>query len=67
MLEFQTAAEGQLAQLTRDLLLELSQKKRFYTQWKQDWVMWEEYGDAAHLCKETIHVAKDQGVLLKNT
>lgn len=59
---------GQKAILAnKNLLLELSQKKKSYAQWKQDWVTWEEYSDAAHLCREKIHVAKDQLVLLENT
>ncbi|GAB0204308.1 mitochondrial enolase superfamily member 1 [Grus japonensis] len=49
-----------LAWLNRDLLLELRQKKKVYACWKQGQATWEDYRDAARLCREKIRVAKAQ-------
>ncbi|GAB0208000.1 mitochondrial enolase superfamily member 1 [Grus japonensis] len=48
------------AWLSRDLLLELRLKKKVYGCWKQGQATWEDYRDAARLCREKIHAAKAQ-------
>ncbi|GAB0207904.1 mitochondrial enolase superfamily member 1 [Grus japonensis] len=48
------------AWLNRDLLLELRRKKKVYACWKQGQATWEDYRDAAHLCREKIRAAKAQ-------
>ncbi|GAB0180024.1 hypothetical protein GRJ2_000467700 [Grus japonensis] len=48
------------AWLNRDLLLELRWKKKVYACWKQGQAMWEDYRDAARLCREKIRAAKAQ-------
>ncbi|GAB0181631.1 mitochondrial enolase superfamily member 1 [Grus japonensis] len=52
--------KGRKAWLNRDLLLELRRKKKVYACWKQGQATWEDYRDAANLCREKIHVAKAQ-------
>ena len=46
------------AWLSRDLLLELRQKRKVYGHWKQGQVPWEDYRDAVRHCREKIRVAK---------
>ncbi|GAB0205816.1 hypothetical protein GRJ2_003047200 [Grus japonensis] len=48
------------AWLNRDLLLELRRKKKVYACWKQGQATWEDYRDAARLCREKIRAAKAQ-------
>ncbi|KFM05399.1 hypothetical protein AS27_15836, partial [Aptenodytes forsteri] len=46
------------AWLSRDLLVKLKGKKEMHRQWKQGQVSWEEYGDAARLCRDGVRKAK---------
>jgi len=47
-----------LAWLSRDLLVKLKGKRELHSQWKQGQVSWEEYRDAAWLCREGVRRAK---------
>ncbi|KFR00948.1 hypothetical protein Y956_13862, partial [Nipponia nippon] len=47
-----------LAWLSHDLWVKLKGKKRLHRQWKKGLVSWEEYRDAAWLCKDGISKAK---------
>jgi len=49
-----------LAWLSRDLLVKLKTKRELHRQWKQGWVSWEEYRDAAQLCRDEVRRAKAQ-------
>ncbi|KAK4830538.1 hypothetical protein QYF61_011676 [Mycteria americana] len=49
-----------LAWLSRDLLVKLKGKKEKHRQWKQGQVSWEEYRDAARLCRDGVRKAKVQ-------
>lgn len=49
-----------MAWLIRILLLEIKQKRKVHTQWKQVQVLWEEYRDAAHCHGEKTFAAKAQ-------
>ncbi|KFW06482.1 hypothetical protein N327_08664, partial [Fulmarus glacialis] len=44
--------------LSQDLLVKLKGKKEVHRQWKQGQVSWEEYRDAAQLCRDQIRKAK---------
>ncbi|KFQ86553.1 hypothetical protein N337_12956, partial [Phoenicopterus ruber ruber] len=46
------------AWLSRDLLVKLKGKKEMHKQWKQGRVSWEEYRDAARLCRDEVRKAK---------
>lgn len=46
-----------MAWLSRDLIKELRLKMEMYGHWKQGREMWEDYRDAARLCRERIHMA----------
>ncbi|KFQ85226.1 hypothetical protein N337_10020, partial [Phoenicopterus ruber ruber] len=46
------------AWLSRDLLVKLKGKKEMHRQWKQGQVSWEEYRDAAWLCRYGVRKAK---------
>ncbi|KFW04519.1 hypothetical protein N327_07886, partial [Fulmarus glacialis] len=46
------------AWLSRDLLVKLKGKKEMHRQWKQGQVSWEEYRDAARLCRDGVRKAK---------
>ncbi|KFV48258.1 hypothetical protein N328_03880, partial [Gavia stellata] len=48
------------AWLSQDLLIKLKGKKEMNRQWKQGWVSWEEYRDAAQLCRDGVRKAKAQ-------
>ncbi|KAK4828074.1 hypothetical protein QYF61_023134 [Mycteria americana] len=50
--------DRRLAWLSRDLLLELRQKRKVYGHQKQGQVTWEDYRDAVRHCREKIHAAK---------
>ncbi|KAK4827902.1 hypothetical protein QYF61_022325 [Mycteria americana] len=49
-----------LAWLSQDLLVKLKGKKEMQRQWKQGQVSWEEYRDAAGLCRDGVRKAKAQ-------
>ena len=49
-----------LAWLNQDQLVKLESKKEMHRQWKQGQVTWEQYRDAARLCRDGIRKAKDQ-------
>ncbi|GAB0186222.1 mitochondrial enolase superfamily member 1 [Grus japonensis] len=46
--------------LSRDLLVKLKGKKEIHRHWKQGQVSWEEYRDAARLCRDGVRKAKAQ-------
>ncbi|KFP65292.1 hypothetical protein N322_12895, partial [Cariama cristata] len=46
------------AWLSQDLLVKLKGKKEMLKQWKQGLVSWEEYRDAARLCRDGVRKAK---------
>ncbi|KFQ75677.1 hypothetical protein N337_11763, partial [Phoenicopterus ruber ruber] len=46
------------AWLSQDLLVKLKAKKEMHRQWKQGQVSWEEYRDAARLCRDGVRKAK---------
>ncbi|KFQ59950.1 hypothetical protein N334_02077, partial [Pelecanus crispus] len=46
------------AWLSRDLLVKLKSKRELHRQWKQGQVSWEEYREAARLCREGVRKAK---------
>ena len=46
------------AQLSGDLLVKLKGKRELHRQWKQGQVSWEEYRDAAWLCRDEVRRAK---------
>ena len=48
------------AWLNQDLLVKLKSKKRMHRQWKQGQVLWEEYKEAARLCRDGVRKAKAQ-------
>ncbi|KGL92594.1 hypothetical protein N301_15996, partial [Charadrius vociferus] len=48
------------AWLSQDLLVKLKGKKEMHRQWKQGQVSWEEYRDAAQLCRDGVRKAKVQ-------
>ncbi|PKU43628.1 hypothetical protein llap_6060 [Limosa lapponica baueri] len=48
------------AWMSQDLLGKLKGKKEIHRQWKQEQVSWEEYRDAAQLCKDDVRKAKAQ-------
>ncbi|KFQ53018.1 hypothetical protein N334_04373, partial [Pelecanus crispus] len=48
------------AWLSRDLLVKLKIKRELHRQWKQGQVSWEEYREAARLCREGVRKAKAQ-------
>ena len=43
--------------LSKDLLVKLRSKKEMHRQWKQGHVAWEEYRDAAQMCRGGIRKA----------
>ena len=45
--------------MTQDLVVKLKSKKEMHRQWKQGQVSWEEYRDAAWLCRDGVR--KGQG------
>ena len=47
-----------LAWMSQDLLVKLKGEKEMHGQWKQGQVSWEEYRDAACLCKDVVKKAK---------
>ncbi|KFP65777.1 hypothetical protein N322_00654, partial [Cariama cristata] len=47
-----------LAWLSRDLLAKLKAKKEMHRQWRQGQVSWEEYREAARLCRDGVRKAK---------
>ncbi|KFQ65375.1 hypothetical protein N334_04245, partial [Pelecanus crispus] len=49
-----------LAWMSPDLLDKLKGKKEMHRQWKQGQVSWEEYRDAAWLCRDGVRKAKAQ-------
>ena len=48
------------AWLSKDLLVEPKRKKEMHRQWKQGHASWEEYRDAARVCRDGIRKAKAQ-------
>ena len=46
--------------LSQDLLVKLKSKRELHRQWKQGWESWEEYRDAAQLCRDWVRRAKVQ-------
>ena len=42
------------------MLVKLKSKRELHRQWKQGQVTWEEYRDAAHLCRDGVRKAKAQ-------
>jgi len=48
------------AWLNQDLLVRLKSKKKMHRQWKQGQVSWEEYTEAAGLCRNAVRKAKAQ-------
>ncbi|XP_069631230.1 LOW QUALITY PROTEIN: uncharacterized protein [Haliaeetus albicilla] len=48
------------AWLGKDLLVELKRKKEMHRQWKRGHASWEEYRDAARVCRDGIRKAKAQ-------
>jgi len=44
----------------QDLLVKPESKKKMYRQWKQGQVTWEEYRDAAPLCRDGVRKARAQ-------
>ena len=48
------------ARLSKDLPVELKRKKATHRRWKQGHASWEEYGDAARVCRDGIRKAKAQ-------
>ena len=50
----------ELAQLNWDLMVKLQSKRKMHRLWKQGQVMWEEYRDAAGLCRDGVRRAKAQ-------
>ncbi|KFQ57969.1 hypothetical protein N334_08085, partial [Pelecanus crispus] len=46
------------AWLSQDLLVKLKSKRGLHRQWKQGQVSWEEYREAARLCREEVRKAK---------
>lgn len=46
------------AWLSWDLLLELKQKRKVYSIWKQQQTTWQGYRNGVHHCREKIHVAE---------
>ncbi|KFQ75511.1 hypothetical protein N337_12410, partial [Phoenicopterus ruber ruber] len=46
------------AWLSRDLLVKIKGKREMHRQWKQGQVSWEEYRDAAQLCRDGVRKAK---------
>lgn len=48
------------ARLSKDLLVSLMENKEKYRQWKQGWIVWEEYRDAALTCRKRIRKVKVQ-------
>ncbi|KAK4806906.1 hypothetical protein QYF61_012627 [Mycteria americana] len=48
------------AWMSQDLLVKLKGKKETHRQWKQGQVSWEEYRDAARLCRDGVRKAKAQ-------
>ncbi|PKU47375.1 hypothetical protein llap_2342 [Limosa lapponica baueri] len=46
------------AWLSQDPLVKLKAKKKLYRQFRQDEVSWEEYRDAAQLCRDKVRKAK---------
>ena len=51
------AEEAEIAWLSKDLLVKLRDKKK-YRQWKQGWVVWEEYSDADQTLRDGIRKTK---------
>jgi len=49
-----------LVWLNRDLLVKLKSKKKMHRQWKRGQVPWEEYKEAARLCRDGIRKANAQ-------
>ena len=49
-----------LACLNKDLLVILKCKKEMHRQWNQGRVSWEEYREAAQMCRDEIRKAKAQ-------
>ncbi|GAB0209193.1 hypothetical protein GRJ2_003385000 [Grus japonensis] len=49
-----------LAWMSQDLLVKLKGKKEMHRQWKRGQVSWEEYRDAARLCRDGVRKAKAQ-------
>jgi len=48
------------AWLSQDLLIKLKGKRELHRQWKQGQVSWEEYRDAARLCRDEVRRPKAQ-------
>ncbi|KAK4829023.1 hypothetical protein QYF61_001798 [Mycteria americana] len=48
------------AWLIRDMLVKLKSKRELHRQWKQGQVTWEEYRDAARLCRDGVRKPKVQ-------
>ncbi|KAK4807034.1 hypothetical protein QYF61_000363 [Mycteria americana] len=48
------------AWLSKDLLVELKRKKETHSEWKQGHASWEEYRDAARVCRDGTRKAKAQ-------
>ncbi|KFR07593.1 hypothetical protein N306_10821, partial [Opisthocomus hoazin] len=46
------------AWLSRDLLVKLKGKRELHRQWKQGQISWEEYREAARLCRDEVKRAK---------
>ena len=43
---------------SQDLLVKLKGKRELHRQWKQGQVCWDEYSDAARLCRDEVRRAK---------
>ena len=50
----------ELAQLNWDLMVKLQSKRKMHRLWKQGQVMWEEYKEAARLCRDGVRKPKAQ-------
>jgi len=58
---YQSVKEGKrLARPSRDMLVKLKSNRELHRQWKQGQISWEEYRDAAQLCRDGVRKAKAQ-------
>jgi len=46
------------AWLRQEMLVKLRKKRELHRQWKQGLASWEEYGEAAQLCRDGVRKAK---------
>jgi len=46
--------------MSKDLVVKLKSKKKLHRQWEQGQLSWEEYRDAAQLCRDGVRKGKAQ-------